>query len=155
MPDVPYLQAEGQEDPLLGLNFFLELEGKLTGYFMEANGIGSEHEVVEHKVVDKQGHEIVRKIPGRLKWTDVTLKRGITSDLDIWKWRDEVLKGDMKTARMNCSITMMDRNYSPVATWHLTNAWPSKVTGPAMKSDGNDIGVEELVLVHEGMYRES
>ncbi len=65
-------------DPLLGFNFALEIEGKLAGYFTEASGIGSEHEIVEHKVVDESGHEMVHKIPGRLKWQDVTLKRGIT-----------------------------------------------------------------------------
>ena len=74
--------------------------------------------------------------------------------MDIWDWREDVIKGEMKTARMNVSITMLSRTYEPVAIWHLSNAWPSKVTGPVMKADSNDIGVEEVVLVHEGMYRE-
>ncbi|MCB0177579.1 MAG: phage tail protein [Anaerolineae bacterium] len=153
----PYLSERNDshsEDPLLGFNFMLELEGSLAGYFTECGGIGSEHDVTEHKVVDKQGHEITRKIPGRLKWTDITLKRGITSEMDIWAWRDKVVKGDLKGARKNCTITMMNRDYKPVAIWHFTNAWPSKCTGPNLKSDGNDIGIEEVVLVHEGMYRE-
>jgi phage tail-like protein len=158
MPANPYISgrdSEHEEDPLLGYNFLLELEGAAAGYFTECNGIGSEHEIVEHKVVDKQGHEIVRKIPGRMKYTDVTLKRGITSAMDLWKWRDEIVKGDVIAARKNATIHMLDRTYSPVATWHFTNAWPSKLTGPTMKADSNDIGVEEVVIVHEGMYRES
>jgi phage tail-like protein len=157
MPASPYISGRDsdlEQDPLISYNFMLELEGTVAGYFTECNGIGSEHEVVEHKVVDTQGHEIVRKIPGRMKWTDITLKRGITSAMDIWDWRDKVVQGDVKSARKNATIHMMDRMYSPIATWHFTNAWPSKVTGPTMKSDSNDIGVEELVLVHEGMYRE-
>jgi phage tail-like protein len=104
--------------------------------------------------VDKQGHEIVRKIPGRLKFTDITLKRGITSDMQIWDWRDQAVNGDVAGARKNCTITMLDRGYNPVAMWHFYNAWPSKVTGPSLKSDSNEIGVEELTIVHEGMYRE-
>jgi phage tail-like protein len=157
MPASPYISGRDsdlEQDPLISYNFMLELEGSVAGYFTECNGIGSEHEVVEHKVVDTQGHEIVRKIPGRMKWTDITLKRGITSAMDIWDWRDQIVQGDVKSARKNATIHMMDRKYSPIATWHFTNAWPSKVTGPTMKSDSNDIGVEELVLVHEGMYRE-
>ena len=157
MPANPYLGARDDaltEDPLLGFNFLLELEGAIAGYFTECTGIGSEHEIIEHKVVDKQGHEVVRKIPGRMKWQDITLKRGITSDLQIWKWRETVIQGKMADARKPISITMLTRDYQPVAIWHFTNAWPSKVTGPTMKSDSNDIGVEELVLVHEGMYRE-
>ncbi|HFD38611.1 MAG TPA: phage tail protein [Anaerolineae bacterium] len=153
----PYLSERKDpltEDPLLGFNFMLQLEGKLAGYFTECSGIGSEHEVIEHKVVDEQGHEIVRKIPGRLKWQDVTLKRGITSDLQIWDWRQEAVEGRMSDARKNCTITMMDRSYNPVAVWHFHNAWPSKVTGPNLKADSNEFGVEELTIVHEGMWRE-
>lgn len=158
MPAEPVISGRDDalsEDPLLGFNFALELEGSIAGYFTECSGIGSENEIVEHKVVDKQGHEVVRKLPGRLKWQDVSLKRGITSDLQIWEWRDMVIKGDMSSSRKNISITMMDRTYSPVATWHFTNAWPSKVSGPSFKSDDNSFGVEEVSIVHEGMYRES
>ncbi len=43
------------EDPLLGFNFMLELEGAITGYFTECGGIGSENDIVEHKVVDEGG----------------------------------------------------------------------------------------------------
>ncbi len=158
MPANPYLSGRDDalsEDPLLGFNFMLQLEGALAGYFTECSGIGSEHDVVEHKVVDKQGHEIVRKIPGRLKWGDVTLKRGITSDMQIWEWRDTVVQGKMGDARKNISITMLDREYNPVSIWHFSNAWPSKVSGPSLKSDSNEFGVEEVTIVHEGVYRES
>ena len=78
MPANPYLSTRDaplDEDPLLGFNFRLELEGSIAGYFTECSGVGSEHEIVEHKVVDDNGHEIVRKIPGRLKWQDISLKR--------------------------------------------------------------------------------
>lgn len=158
MPAEPVISGRDDaltEDPLLGFNFALELEGSIAGYFTECSGIGSEHEIVEHKVVDKSGHEIVRKIPGRLKWQDITLKRGITSDMQIWAWRDSLVKGDVTGSRKNISITMLDRTYSPVAVWHFQNAWPSKVSGPSFKSDDNSFGVEEVTLVHEGMYRET
>jgi phage tail-like protein len=157
MPAHPYLskrQDKLTEDPLLGFNFMLQLEGSIAGYFTECSGIGSENEVTEQKVVDDKGHELLRKIPGRLKYTDITLKRGITSDLQIWEWRDLIVKGKVKDARKNCTITMLSRDYEPVAIWHFANAWPSKVTGPGLKADSNDIGVEEISIVHEGMYRE-
>jgi len=158
MPANPYLSNRDDaltEDPLLGFNFLLELEGAIAGYFTECSGIGSEHEVVEHKVVDKQGHEVVRKIPGRLKWQDISLKRGMTSSLQIWEWRDAVVQGKVGDARKNISISMLDREYKTVAVWHFANAWPSKVTGPSLKSDDNSFGVEEVTIVHEGMYRET
>jgi phage tail-like protein len=48
---------------------------------------------------------------------------------------------------------MMNRTGKPVAQWDFNNAWPSKVSGPELKSDSNDFGVEEVVIVHEGMKR--
>lgn len=141
-------------DPLIGFNFRLDISGQMAGYFMECAGIGSENEVIDHKVVDDQGQELIRKIPGRLKWNDVTLKRGITEDMAIWDWRQIVVEGKMDDARTNCSIHMLDRGYEDVATWNFVLAWPSKVTGPAVKSDSNEIGVEEVTIVHEGMIRE-
>ena len=142
-----------ESDPLIGFNFGLELQGTITGYFTECGGIGSEHEIVEHKVVTEKGMEIVQKIPGRMKWQDVTLKRGITDNMQIWDWRAQVEQGNMSDARKTCSIIMFDRNYEEVARWNFENAWPSKVTGPSVKADSNEFGVEEVTLVHEGMWR--
>lgn len=144
-----------ESDPLTGFTFRLEIEGKLSGYFTEVSGLGSEHEVIEHKVVDEKGHETIFKIPGRLKWGDITLKRGITDKMDVWEWRQKVIDGKLKDARTNCSIIMMDRNYEDVARWDFESAWPSKVTGPSLKADSNELGVEELVLVHEGIARKN
>ncbi len=144
-----------ESDPLIGFNFGLELQGTITGYFTECSGIGSEHEIVEHKVVNDKGMEIVQKIAGRLKWQDVGLKRGITDNMQLWDWRALVEQGKMTEARKTCSIIMFDRNYVEVARWNFENAWPSKVTGPSVKADSNEFGVEELTLVHEGMWRVS
>lgn len=144
-----------ESDPLVGFNFRLEIEGKLSGYFTECSGIGSENEIIEHKVVDEEGREFVQKIPGRLKWQDVTLKRGITDTMDIWDWRTEVEVGKMGAARTNGSIIMMDRNYEDVARWDFENGWPSKVSGPSVKSDSNEFGIEEVTIVIERMWRVS
>jgi phage tail-like protein len=147
------MPGNGREDPLIGFNFGLEIQGAVSGYFTEVSGIGSEHDIIEHKVVDQKGHEMTRKIPGRLKWGDITLKRGITSVMDVWDWRQQVEEGNVSSARKNGSITMLDRNYNEVARWNFENGWPSKVTGPALKSDSNDFGIEEMVIVHEGIKR--
>lgn len=148
-------QSGRASDPLIGFNYRLEIEGQLTGYFTECSGIGSEHDTIEHKVVDAGGHEIVQKIPGRLKWQDITLKRGITDTMDIWDWRAKVEAGNMGQARINGSIVMMDRNYVDVARWNFFNGWPKKVSGPSVKSDSNEFGVEEVTIVIERMERAS
>ncbi len=145
--------AEAREDPLVGCQFALEVQGVLKGYFTEVNGLGSEHEIVEHKVVDASGHDLVMKIPGRMKYSDITLKRGITSSMDVWNWRKQCEDGDVAGARSNGSIIMYDQTYKEVARWNFENAWPSKVSGPNLKADSNDFGIEEMVIVHERIER--
>jgi phage tail-like protein len=141
-------------DPLVGFHFQLDIGGKVTGYFTEVGGLGSENEIIEHKVV-QDGREIVQKIPGRLKWGDITLKRGITSLMDIWDWRKSVEQGDIVGSRMNGSVIMLDQELNPVARWDFVRGWPSKVSGPQLQSDSNAFGVEELTIVHEGIARVS
>jgi len=143
-----------REDPLVAFKFGLEIEGKLSGFFTTVGGIGSESEVVEHKIVNPDtGETIIQKIPGRLTWTEVTLKRGVTSSIDVWQWRQEVVDGKVDDARTNCSIIAFNQANEEIARWNFDMAWPSKVTGPDMDSGGTDYMVEEMTIVHEGMTR--
>lgn len=144
----------GREDPLIAFHFAVEIQGVVSGYFTEVSGIGSESEIAEQKVVSEKGVEVVLKVPGRLKWGDITLKRGITTNMDIWTWRKMVEDGDVEGARKNGTITMFDQKLQAAAKWTFKNAWPQKVTGPTPKSDGNDIAMEELIIVHEYIVRE-
>jgi len=142
-----------REDIVVGFHFALDIQGAVKGYFTEVSGIGSENEVAEQKVVNEKGVQVVLKIPGRLKWGDITLKRGLTSNLEIWKWREMVENGEVTKARKNGSIIMFDQSLKPVAQWDFKNAWPVKVSGPAPKSDSNELQVEELTIAHEYIKR--
>lgn len=141
------------EQPLIGAHFALDLAGKVEGFFTECTGLGSETETIEHKVVSPLGQEVVMKIPGRLKWENIVLKRGITSNMDIWAWRKQVEDGDVEGARLDGSIIMYDQTLAEVARWNFEKAWPSKVTGPTPKSDGNEVAMEELTITHEYIER--
>jgi phage tail-like protein len=141
------------EDPLIGFHFSLDIGGVIAGYFTECSGIGSEHEVVEHKVTTPDGHQVIKKIPGRLKWENIVLKRGITSSMDIWDWRKQVEDGQVEQSRRNGSIVMYDQELRPIAQWDFQRAWPVKVSGPQPKTDSNDIGIEEVTIAHEYIRR--
>jgi phage tail-like protein len=143
-----------ETDPLIGFSFALEVSGTLTGYFTEISGLGSETEIIEHKVVDPQGRDLIQKIPGRLKYTDGTIKRGVTKLKDIWDWRKLVEDGNIVGARKNATVTMYDQSLSAVARWNLTNAWPTKVSGPTINSDSSAFAVEEVSVTFEYMERE-
>lgn len=142
------------ENPLVAFKFGLEIEGKLAGYFTTVSGIGSESQVIEHKITDAgTGETIIQKIPGRLTWNDITLKRGVTSSIDVWDWRQEVVDGKVDDARTNCSIIAYNQGNEEIGRWNLESAWPSKVTGPEMDAGGTDYMVEEITIVHEGLAR--
>jgi phage tail-like protein len=142
-----------REDPVVSYLFALDVQGVIKGYFTECSGIGSETEIAEQKVVNEKGVQVVLKIPGRLKWGDITLKRGLTSKMDLWDWRKMVEDGVVKGARKNGSIIMFNQELKPVAKWDFKNAWPSKISGPTPKSDGNDLSLEEITIVHEYITR--
>jgi phage tail-like protein len=143
----------GREDPLSGFMFALDIGGKISGYFTEVSGLGSEHEVIESKVTGKGGKETVLKIPGRLKWGDIVCKRGITSSMEMWNWRKQVEDGKVGDARVNGSVIMYDSTGTEKARWNFFHGWPSKISGPTPKSDSNEIGVEELTIAHERIER--
>ncbi|MEW5989156.1 MAG: phage tail protein [Chloroflexota bacterium] len=145
----------GREDPLVGFHFAVEVQGTVTGYFTECSGLGSENEIIEHKVVNEKGVEVILKIPGRLKWENITLKRGITSNMDIWTWRKTIEEGQVNGNRHDGSIVMYDQSLAEVARWNFYSGWPVKVTGPQPKADSNEIGVEELTIAHEYIERVS
>src|SRR4030065_1808968 len=115
------------ENPLVGFHFAIDIQGVIKGFFTECSGLGSEHEVIDHKVVNEKGQEVVLKVPGRLKWENITLKRGITSNMDIWKWRKQVEDGDVEGARHDGSIIMFDEHLKEGARWDFERAWPVHV----------------------------
>ena len=145
-----------REDPLVAFKFGLEIEGKLSGYFTQVGGIGSETEVIQQKVVNSEtGETIIQQIPGRLTWTPVSLKRGVTSSMDIWQWRQTVVEGKIDEARTNCSIVAYSQDNTEIARWNFENAWPSKVVGPEMDSGSTNYMIEDVTIVHEGVMRVS
>lgn len=141
------------KDPLVSAFFGVEFQGAIEGAFSECTGLGSENEVVEHKAVTDKGKEVIKMVPGRLKWTPITLKRGITDSMDMWTWRGQVESGQIASARKNGSIVMFSAEGKEMARWNLVNAWPSKLTGPTADAATAKIGIEELVLTHEGYKR--
>lgn len=142
------------EDPLLTFHFALEVSGAITGLFTHVGGLGSETEVIEHKVIGTNGKaEAVQVLPGRLKWTPISLKRGITSTLDIWDWRQLVVDGKMTDARKAASIIAYSADGTAVAKWDMSNAWPSKVTGPEFDSASGNVMFEEVTIVFDSVKR--
>ena len=133
--------------------FVLEIDSVEMGSFRKVAGIESETETIEYKEVTKDGRMIIRKQPGAMKWSDITLERRIDSSQDLWGWRKQVIDGDIDKARRNGSIVAKDSKMQEVARWNFTAGWPSKWTGADFDAGANDVATEKVVITHEGIER--
>lgn len=141
-----------RKDPYRGFRFIVEIDGIVQAGFSEVTIPEVNNEVVEYR----EGNEppTPRKLPGALKYGNVTLKWGITDSLELYeKWRKPVEEGKMKDARKNIAIILMNEEGAPAARWEFQNAWPNKYKAPDLSSKGNDVAIESIEIVHEGMKR--
>ena len=129
-------------------SFAVAIEGRVLGAFREVTGLDAELEVVEYR--EGTGGP-VRYIPGATKWSPIVLKRGFTGNTDLYDWFTEFSQSP--TERVTGSIVMYDQTQQEVARWNFENAWPKKITGPTLNADGNDLAIESIELVHEGLSR--
>lgn len=117
--------------------------------FQEVSGLETETQVIEYRHSNSKQFSTV-KMPGIAKYGNVTLKRGVfTKDNNFFKWYDEIKMNTIKRATV--TIQLLNENGKPTMTWTLTNAWPTKITGVDLKSDGNEVAVDTLELAHEGL----
>lgn len=144
--------AEFRERPYGQFNFWVDLgtgdtESPQAG-FQEVSGLGMEITVAEYRVGNEKDNT-ARKITGTYKVPDVTLKRGLIGSLDLYEWLNQVRNGAQDALRtVTIQLRSEDRS-STAQTWKLTNARPTKYTGPSLNAKGTDVGVEELVLACE------
>jgi phage tail-like protein len=140
-------------DPLVGYHFHVEIDGITQAMFRECTGLDSESEIIEYKEAGKDGQTIFRKQPGALKWSNIELKRGITDVMELWEWRKLVEQGKVNEARKSGSVVLYNQANEEIARWNFVDGWPSKISGPQAKADGNEVAVEGLTIAHEGMER--
>src|SRR5438045_9296274 len=85
------------------LRWYLEIDGIAEGIFREVTGLDSETEVIEHRVTGKGGNIVISKIPGALKWSNITLRRGVTDDRKLHDWRQKIEQGQIEEiGRASC-----------------------------------------------------
>ncbi|HEX8746396.1 MAG TPA: phage tail protein [Pyrinomonadaceae bacterium] len=136
-------------DPLASFNFKLEIEGITIAGFSEVTGLNSESNVIDYR----EGDEPItpRKLPGLNKYANLTLKRGMSVDKQLYEWRKTAVDGDI--TRKNLSIVLQNEKHDEVARWNIFNAWISKMAVPDMKANANEIAIETVEITHEGVVR--
>ena len=138
-----------RKDPYRSFRFSVEYDGITRAGFRECSGLDSSQDPVEYREGDDD--PTARKLPGLVKYSNITLKRGLTDDVDFQNWRQDAVDG--KVQRRNGSIILRDTTGAEVARWNFREAWPSKWTGPSFNATGNEVAIETLELAHEGVVK--
>lgn len=137
-------------DPYRGYHFRIEIDGIDRGGFRECSGLDSTQDPIEYR----EGTEglTARKLPGLNKYSNISLKRGITDDATLWEWRKKAIDGTVE--RKTGSIIHLDETGQDKARYNFTNGWPTKYTGPTFNATGNEVAIETLEIAHEGLVKE-
>jgi phage tail-like protein len=135
-------------DPYRNFNFRVEIEGIAAASFSECSGLQSSIEVVEYR----QGSDSslsVRKLPGLRTYSNITLKRGITQDRELYEWHRKVLDGEVD--RRNGSIILLDDDRNEVLRWNFHSGWICRYEGPTLNGKSNEVAIETIEICHEGL----
>ncbi len=117
--------------------------------FQEVSGLDIESQPIEYRSGDSPKFSTI-KMPGIQKTGNVTMKKGVfKSDNKFWDWFNQIKMNTI--ARKPVTISLLDETGAPTMVWTLENAWPSKITGTDLKSDGNEAAIETIEIVHEGL----
>ncbi|ANE74764.1 phage tail protein [Dickeya solani] len=121
----------------------------MVASFQEITGLDIEAQIIEYRAGNSPVFSTI-KMPGIIKSGNVTLKKGIfVKDNNFYDWFSKIKMNTI--ARTAVTINLLDESGSPAMTWKLKNAWPTKVSGTDLKSDGNEVAVETVELAHEGL----
>src|SRR5215813_9058647 len=135
-------------DPYSNFRFMVEIGGVSYGMFRECSGFSSEIAVTENS---QGGVLVTEKLPGRVKYSNIVLKWGLTDSRDLYDWHRAAVNGQIQ--RRNGSIVVLDSTGQEKVRWDFTQGWPSKWDGPDFNAASDDIAVETLEIAHEGIVR--
>ena len=135
-------------EPFTNFNFTVEIDGIKRAEFHECTGFNSSVDVIEHR---EGGAISPLKLAGQTKYANITLRRGVTDDRELYAWHLDAAAGNVQ--RKNGSIVVRDRQGTETARWNFFDAWPVRWAGPALNAEGTDIAIEELELAVERLER--
>src|SRR5262245_53650887 len=120
--------------------FYIEIANVVEAVFTEVSGLQVEMET--QKIEEGGVNDFTHRVPGRIKVSNITLKRGMTRSNDFLKWFLTSRPGSVD--RRNISVVLYDLLGEQIATWHFQNAYPIKWVGPNFTADGNAVAIETV-----------
>lgn len=115
--------------------------------FQEVDGLESETQVIEYRHGNSPIFSPI-KMPGLAKVGNVTMRKGIfVNNNKFWDWYSEIKLNTI--ARRTVVVNLLDETGNPKMVWTLNNAFPTKVSGTDLKSEGNEVAVESIEIAYE------
>jgi len=124
-------------------NFRVEIEGALVSGFASVSGLSAETEVIEYRSGDDS---LVRKLPGRLKYSNIVLKRGYVSNDILHDWIQATLVPGAAVERHDGALILQDKAGNEIVRYNFYEGWPCKWEGPTRTNDGSSLSTETVVL---------
>jgi phage tail-like protein len=142
--------AVPRKDPVRSFNFVVIIDNVSIGAFSEVTGLTAEGDAVAYR----EGSDMVnsvRQLIGLRKYSNLTLKHGMMST-ELFDWYADVAAGNPdNAARRNGTIVLQDEAHRPVMQFHFVNGWVNKLEGPHLNASGNEVAIESIEIVHEGL----
>jgi len=140
--------AAAHDSAFQGSFFALEIDSLTLAWFTGCSGLSLEFDVTTFK--EGNGKKVIeRKRPGKPKYSEVTLKRGFTTNMDVTNWFKEVVDAEKPTPYKTASIVIYDREQTEAGRFNLEQCWPSKMKVSDLSAGSDDVMVEELTIQHE------
>jgi phage tail-like protein len=143
-----------RNDPLRNFRYRLEIDSITQAGFSEVMIAETTIDAVDYREGKDPPH--VRKLSGLTKYGNITLKWGLTvggAALDLFKWHADVSAGQVKDKRKKVVIVLQDEAGGDAARYVVSEAWPVKYDPSDLNAKGNEVLIELLELVNEGIER--
>ena len=135
--------------PLPKFYFTVDWGSQTDLAFQEVSGLDTETQPIEYRHGNSPVFSTIN-MPGIQKFTSITMKKGVfATDNSFWDWYSQIKMNTIE--RQDVVIKLLDEGGNPTMTWTLKNAWPTKISGTDLKSDGNEVAIESIEISHEGL----
>ena len=121
-----------RKDPYRSYNFLVEIDGITRAGFRECSGLDASQDPIDYR----EGTDALtaRKLPGLVKYANITLKWGMTDDAELWDWRQE---GDRRQGRAQERLDRpaRRRRATEKLRWNFREALADQVDRPELQRD--------------------
>ena len=140
-----------RDDPFRNFKFRVEIDGVAEAAFSEVAIGDTSTEAIDYREGTEPNH--VRKLPGMTKYGNITLKRGVTDSQVIYQWHKDIVDGKIGERRKSIAIVVIDEAGKDKARFVVSECWPTKYDPSDLNGKGNEVFIELLELVNEGIER--